>query len=545
MADSILEQVKVDRTDVYSVWINGLTFSWDVNVLSPDKRTQEYNAIIYLTVKALMVNMGNKVGELNPIQILKYTSDYMPIVFTKYCQIALLKRGVTINSTIQDELNTKVKNTNLSDIFNQWTMTLLKPSTEEFKLNSSIRVYSFGEQGSTDFINSFVDQFVPLVTNINIIAELKPGSIVCGCTLVKLVSKKEHSEVWEALRNNRKIAMKLEPIDLDEKEIKKLQSASSFEKIVDHIKNTDREYINYQKLKDYQFKMNQFYVDYFHPLRMKVKTMSWLDGPVTKTINEDKKSMISSLFEMVFELHKRGLMFNGISPNHIMIKVIGLGEADHTPNNKYRLIDYKYITEFKGPNTNLNSDYTSLSLLSGTNSVTPYDDVESLLYTLNDLIATKMVYNDKQDEFNKKTDLSSISNLISDAIKSLRNLRQQDMYVNGLSVPPDYNAYINEIYNKGIPVNGTMLPGIKAIVGNVFVQFNEVAAIEVSLIKPDFELLKLIKGNIASSRDPLLLGLHSNPTLMNEVCMVILNYQVNGTTPTHEFMPYKDSYFRY
>lgn len=559
MADAILQQVKVDRNDAYFAWVKGLEIKWGDNILSANKRNDEFNAIIYLAVMDLMREMGNAVANLDPIQFLTRASVRMPYIFAQYCQIALIQKGVVIDATIQENLNKKISSKKLDGVFQQWTLQRLQSNPQPFALDSGIRLYSFGENIEDKFINGFIQEFIPLETNISNVVELKPATIVCGCTLVKLISKKEHSQVWEAQRRGRKIALKFEHIDIEEKSIKKMIGASSFEKILEHIKMTDIEYLNYIKLKDYPYKMNFFDIEYFHPLRMKVKIMSWLDGPVDKVTIEDKKTFIYALYDIIYELHKRGLMFNGFRPSHIMIKPHTVGEEiPVSVKSNYRIVDYKYITEFKGSNIDLHSTYLSLALLSGSPSVSPYDDIESMLYTINDIIATKVLYVDKQDEYIKKTELSPYSSLISNAINSLRTLKQQDIYVNGLHKPADYPSYITEIYEKGLSAGGmgsvtdpnyisssTMIPGIRTIIGNIFASYNEVSAIEISLVAPDFELLKKIKNNVVNSTDHMFVNLRSDPTKTNEVCLAILNYQITGYTPTLEFQPYITKYFSY
>lgn len=544
MAETILQQVKVDRTDAYFNWVKSLRFERGNSILTPEQRNDEFNAILYLTVKNLMNTYGDSVGTMDPMEILITASNYMPVMFTLYCQISLLNQGITIDQEIMSNINKKVEVTDLTTIFKTLSLQRMNNNNKPFMLDPIISAYSFGLNTDTRFIDEFVKKFIPFNMNISVVTELIPGHAVCGCTLVRLISKKEHSEVWEAQRRNRKVAIKLESLGLDDKEYNELtKKTSNFDKILNHIKTTDSEWINYTKLKDFPYKLNYFTVDYYDPLRKKVKIMSWLEGPVDKVTIEDKKVFIYAMYDIVFELHKRGLMLNGFSPNHIMIKPNIIGEeTGEIVKSNYRIVDYKYITEFKGADTNIYGNYKSLSLLSGTNSVTPYDDVESILFTINDLISNKVAYNDKQDEFSKKSELSSISNLISDAINSLRLLRQQDIYVNGLMKPVDYSDYISSIYDRGLTVNGQLYQGIKSILGNVYSLYNEVTAIEISLVKPDFILLKKIKSDIASSTDLMFRSLYSDPTKMNEVCIAILNYMVNGYTPLPEFQPYINQY---
>lgn len=552
MADAILQKVKVNREDAYFKWIKNIEIKWGENVLSSAKRTDEFNVILYLALINLMSEMGDNVAKLDYVQYVVRASALMPGIFTSYCQINLIMRGVIIDESIQNALIKKIESKNLTKVFQDWTMNLVKEKKDPFALDSTIRAYSFGENIETKFIDMFVQEFIPLDANISDVTDLVPGSSVCGCTLVKLISKKSHSQVWEAVMKNRKTVIKLEPLDLDEKEIKKMIGSSSFEKILEHIRATDQEYLNYLKLKDYPYKLNYFNVEYFHPLRMKVKVMSWLDGPIDKVLIEDKKTLIYGLFDLIFELHKRGFMYNGFKPSHIMIKPHVVGEEiPPSVKSHYRIIDYKYMTSFKGVNLNMVGDHASLALLSGTNIVTPYDDIESMLYTINDIISSKVLYNDKKDEYIKKSELSTYSVLISNAITSLRTLRQQDMYVNGMQTPVDYVTYINDIYDKGLTVtdssgiNTVTIPGIRTIVGTVFNSFNEISPIEVSLVAPDFELLKKIKSSVVMSPEPIFLNLRSDPTKTNEVCMAILNYQVNGYTPPLEFEPYVLKYFSY
>lgn len=531
MAEAILQKVKVDRSSPVFEWVSKKEMAYKQNPLSVSQRNDEYNAIVCLALLNLN-SSGVDVNQLSPEEIVLKTAAYMPVLFTMYCQITLIKMGHDINDlTIANTLAKQIEKTDLANVFLSLTLQKQNNDNRQFMLDPVIDHYSFGLDKSVSFVESFLTKKVlPFKDNIEVITELKEGAAVCGYTLVKLISKKPHSEVWQASgAGGRKVALKMEPLDVDEKEYKKLTSTSGFGKLLEYIKSTDIEWNNYSKLKDFPYKVNYFNIDYYSPLRLKVKIMSWLDGPINRVAVEDKKLFIYAMYEIAFELHKRGLMFNGFSPNHIMIKTPIPGEEKaESVKTFYRLVDYKYITSFKGSDTNLHSEYKSLSLLSGTNSVNEYDDIESILYTFNELIAGKNLYIDKQNEYLKKSELSSYANLVSSSITNLRILRQNDAYVNGLAVPEDYNSYIISAYESGI----------KQILVDVYNNFNEVSTIEISLVPSDFALLQKIKINVAGIGESDFLALHQNPTKMNEVCLAILNFMVHGTEASIEFQPY-------
>lgn len=543
--DQILFELRVEK-DQYFEWIRNQTYPVEDKILTSEKRDDQLNAMLYLTLKHLTRTMGSNAFQLNPADFIQQAANYMNEIFKMYCKVVLLKNDVVIDAVLEENLNTKIINTKIPSVFERWLKSRFSDDVKPNNLYPAINLYSFGMDVEDTFIYNYVKSFIPVSVELNISTELTAGMVLCGCTLVKRVSKKEFSEVWEAVRNHRKLAVKLVSLKMEEKAIEKLTNGRSFTKIVEYIKSQDVEYLTFQKLHSFPYKVDYFDIDYYHPTRSKVKIMSWFDGPIDKMVIEDKRNFIYGIYEIMYSFHQSGLMYNSINPSHIMVKPLERNVTS-SPNVKtiYRLVDLAHVCNFKEQNKNMLSHYLSLPILSGSEFSTPYDDLESVLYLINDLISSKIVYSDRQDEINKKTELSAFCSGVRDAINSLRILRQNDEYVNSLNTPTDYNTYINRIYINGITINGgsTHISGIQTIFGTLFNSYREVSEIEISLTKPDYELLTLIKRNIVQFNDPMFNNLMTKPIQLNEVCLAILNYQIHGYTPSTEFQPYVTSYF--
>jgi hypothetical protein len=529
-------KMKVNIESGPFLWVKSLIFSKGNYVLNPNQRTNEFNALVYLSCISLKKSKGIDAEKIDPFDLLKYTTQNLPTLVSYYAQIGLLKSGVTIDKDILDRVNLKIVNLNFSGMFETYITQLMSNNLVPFILDTSIDCFSFDMKVDPKFINELINEFIPFEYNVEVIKELAIGMNICGYNLVNLVSKKPHSEVWKASSGSRFLCLKLEPIDLSDKEVTNMTKSANYDKIIDYIKKNDREYINYTDLKDFPYKIDYFNINYYGPLKMKVKIMNWYNGPISNIIVEDKKKFLMAIGEIIFELHKRGIMYNNISPNHIVIKPSTNGEFITGTSSNYRLIDYKHLCKFKEPDNNQNGHYRSLALITGTGIVTPYDDIESLLYIFNDLISGKVTYSDLNDEANKKSQLTSLSNVVSDAIIALRNLRQQDPYINGLRNPEPYSEYINAIYKFGI--NGTK--SITGIILDLLAKFNEVPEIDISLNQSDYALLKKIRTDLLSN--PHFVNLTSNPTKMNEIALEIMNFMLNASEPLPESMVYISAY---
>lgn len=526
--DQIENNIKVIRDSEPFRWAKNLTITVGQYILTPEKREDEINALIVLSCFNIFKTQNKDPQSLSPAELLQYAVKYLTQVMVYYCQYYLLKNGVMITPEILTTLQNRVTESNFSQELNIILMKRLSNDMSTFNCASCISAYSFGTDAQPDVVIKLCQDLIPFKPNVEEITELQPGMTVCGCTLVSLVSKKEYSEIWKVDYKGRPMAIKLEPLDVEGKELKKLIKGSTFEKIIDYIKDTDEEWKGYNKLKDFPFKLDYFKIDYYNPLNMKVKLMSWLDGPVSSVVVENKKVFLQNMVEILYELHKRGLVFNNINPHHIMIKSSYNQNDSMSSNNRFRLIDYKNITLYKGEDKPHESEYRSLALLTGSLSLTPYDDIESLLYTFNTLINGKMIYTDLSDEILKKSQLSSFSFLVSDAISKLRILRQNDIYVNSLENPPNIDKYVDIIYKNGLnsTQTGEIIPGIVRIIMEIVTNFKEIPGINVNLTKVDAARLNNIRTQF--SQDPRFSHIISNPAKFNDITLKILNFMTSS-----------------
>ena len=299
MADEFLHFVNVDRNNQIFNWVKTLEFNLDDGLRLTQKRSDEYNAIIFLTINYLMATMGpNAISAMSHDDIYRSTCNYIPTIFSYYCQINILKRGITFEQNLWTKLEEKIKKSDLGSVFKRWSKQFITGSDDKFLLNDPIRNYSFGENTSVKFIDDFVKSILKATESVIVnkyvedIKSFEIGSNVCGCVLVKRIANKEHSQIWQAKRGQQNVVMKMEHINIDEKEILKM-TKGSFDKILEFIKTNDIEYLNFLKLKDFQYRMEFMYIDYFNPLRMKVKIMPFLDGPISKSNIQDKKNPLA------------------------------------------------------------------------------------------------------------------------------------------------------------------------------------------------------------------------------------------------------------
>lgn len=522
--DQIENKIKVIRDSDAFKWAKNLTITVGNYVLKPENREDEINALIILACFEIAKTYGRDPQSLPTNELLFFSVKYLSTVMLFYCEYYLFKKDVTITPEITLKLKERIEAVKFNEKLDAILMKRLEGNMTPFECASSISAFSFGTDATPESVISLCADLVPFKPNVEEINELQPGMSVCGCTLVSLISKKEHSEIWKADYRGKQVAIKFEPLDIEGKELKNMIKGSTFEKIINHIKETDEEWKGYVKLKDFPYKLDYFKVDYYNPLNMKVKLMSWLDGPVSSNIIENKKIFLQNMVELLYELHKRGIVFNNIKPEHIMVKS-PVGQKDTDLSNRLRLIDYKNVTLYKGEDKSPHDDdYRSLALLGGSMTLTPYDDIESLLYVFNTLINGKIIYVDLSDEILRKSQLSSFSFLVSDAITKLRLLKQNDIYVNSLDNPVDIAPYIDIIYKNGIrsTQTGEMMPGIVRIIMDIINNFKEVPGINVQLTKVDSARLNNIRNQF--SQDPHFSHIINNPAKFNDITLKILNF---------------------
>lgn len=530
-------KMTIDTNSPAFKWVKSLTFSKGNYILNPAQRNDEFNALVYLTCLYLKQTNNIDAEKLDPFELLKYTAQGLSNIVYMYVKLTFHKLNINFEGIIVESVNAKILGYNFSSLFEAYILKLMSNSNSTpFILDETVDILSFGKEGESSFIKEFIKEFIPHDYGTENIKELTSGMNVCSYILDTLIMKKEKSEIWKAVSGRRVVCLKLEYIEIEDKELKKLTKSANFEKIVKFLKETDQEYICYNDLKDFPYKVDYFGIDYYSPLNYKVKIFSWYDGPVNKIIIEDKKRFLTSMTEILFELHKRRIMFNNISPNHIMIKKTDGNKILPGTLSNYRLIDYKHVCKYKELDNNTTGNYKSLSLISSNSIVTPYDDIESLFYTFNELISGKVIYSDLNDEIIKKSQLNSFPSIISEAITNLRLLKQQDIYINGLNDPEPYEQYIDIIYKNGI--NGTK--SIMNIIIELMNKFNEVRDIEISLSAPDYALLKKIRNDLVSN--PHFKDFSNSPTKLDEIALEILNFMINGSEPLPGSMIYISAY---
>lgn len=517
-------KVKVDRGSAAFEWVKNMVITVGTVTLTPDKREDEINALILLTCFYLMKDLKQNPQTMQPAQILQETMKYLPQLTFLYCQEYLTSKEVSLTFEISTAIQNKIATSQIDAKFNVILMDRINGRMTPFDLFSSISNLSFGTDIVPDFILEMCGEFIQFKPNVENIEELQPDMSVCGCTLVSLISKTDISEIWKGKRKTIDVAIKFEDLSLEGKELKKMLKGSSFEKITDHIKETDPEYLAYQNMKDFPYKLDFMYIDYYNPLNKKVKIMPLLQGPVDKVVVENKKQFIQNVIEIIYELHKRGLVFNNISPHHLMIKVPSGRHGEVVLPNRIRLIDYKNVVAIKGPDGIHEDNYRSLALLSGTTMVTPYDDIESFFFVINTLINGEISYSDINDERIKKGQLTSFSHLVSDAIVKIRTLRQNDIYANSLESPENIQEYIDTIYKIGIRSSqtGEMTSSLIRTVMDFIAMYREIPDVNITLTKIDSASLKNIRSQFAS--DPRFSHIVANPAKFNDISLKILNF---------------------
>lgn len=520
--DKIESKIKVDRTSGPFAWVKSLQIQIGQYTLTNLMREDEINALIMLACFSLSLDQKRDPQTMAASDILQYTAIYLSTVVSYYCQYFILKNGVAITPELLAKINEKVTKANFPSLFEGFLLKRLSGDNTPFVLASVISAYSFGTDGDDKVISDFCQEFIPFKHNVESITELSEGMTVCGTTLVRLVVRKDHSEIWEAVYKGHKVAVKVEPIDLDKKELAKLLKGASFEKIIDHFKETDREYLNFIELKSFPYKLDYFRIDYLNSLNKKVKIMSWLDGPIDTIQIEDKKQFIQQVTEILYELHKLGFIYCNINPHHIMMKPISVGQ---TTKNRYRLIDYKNITKIKDPMPEHISSYKSLSLLSGTGFVTPYDDIESLLYVFNDLVTNKVIYTDERNELVIKSQLSSFISVVTRAIEEIRLIKQFDVLANNLDKPINVKEYVDELY-LGSKTDSNRSNGFVSVIKKLINDFNEVANVNIEMTK--INLARLNNIRIQFMGDPRFSEICRNQAKFNDITIKILNYMTNA-----------------
>lgn len=508
-------------------WVSSLTFTLKNFSLTPQMRSIELNALITMTCFYIKERFGKNPedeAKENTLKLLKYLAENLHTFIYEYCKMFLDSQSVVITPEIHTALEKKIIQLNLKAEFEKYFISLTSGQNSTFFLENSISHFSLDSGKEDTYISELCQEFLSTkVSSVQIpqlerITELSEGMNVCGFELLRKIRDRDGCQIWKAKRGNYYNVLKLQDSDLEGKELAKLLSVKKSDKIIDHFKETDIEYKNYQNLKDFKYKVDFFGLDYYSPLNFKVKILSWLDGPIN--IVEDKKAFLSEMTGILMELHQLGYCYDNIMPNHIMIN------PNSPPGiSKYRLVDYKYLTKIKDPVRPKEDNYRSLRLLT-TDLITPYDDMESLMYTFDEIISNKKEYTDRSDSINKKTYLNCITPLIAECIGYFRQMSQYDEYAVTDNTIIDFNQYIQLLYFQGININGNMY-SFNAIIEYILGKYIEVSPITIDLPECSRSMLEMIRSQFKN--DPRFTHISNDNAKFNDITLKILNFIINSS----------------
>lgn len=532
---SIEAKIKVNKTLAAFDWVKSLSFVTPNGTYSPEMRSDETNAIIYLTCMYLSTERGINPMQLQPMELLTHVYTYVPILTVYLCHYFLLKNNVELTDHIISTINQRVIAENLSDKY--WAHILAKMSGQNdiFIVSSSIQNLSFNLDVAPEFVSKIVGDFLPIESNLVTIESIEPGMNVCGVYLTERLAKSEHSEIWKGTGKYKRIyCVKIEDLDIENKDLKALLKGKNNEKIVEYLQQHDEEFLNFNgKLRSYPNKVETFEIDYYGPLNKKVKRMTFYEGPINKVQISNKNEFLMIITNALYNLHLAGIVFGNVGLGYIMV--------DPNPQSKikYRFVDYNNVKYIGEESTLDHGVYRSLTLLAprgNSNRLTPYNDIESLLYTFNDLILkNKSHYVDLNDEIQKKSSLSTFSGIIAGAIQSLRLLMSCDpdpFFLN----EENKQEHVRQIYTTGfVNMNtGENVPGIVSIIKNLTSLFKEAPEAEINLTYANQLILSNIRN--AFTQDPRFQSIASNINAFNEITIKILNVMTTSVTYDPEDM---------
>jgi len=518
--DTILKKITVDKTSKAYEWIQTLEFDLNGNKSTSSFRDDNINSIIYAACLSLNIDKQIDPGTLPVLDLVNYTYQYVPFYISNLCNYLLMKNGVTVTQDVSAIIMSRIEAKETSMMFYNYMISKFSGHQSTFELQSSIEHLSYDNKDvKPDFIDGLLGDFLPTEENLEHVKSFSSGMKVAGVTLIELISKSDESEIWKGTRMNKIVAVKFEEFEKSGKDLETLLTGKDSKKIISYIKENDEEYINFTtRLKSFRSKIEFFLVDYYNPLNMKVKIMQYLDGPISSDIIEDKKTFILSMINIFHELHSSEHVFGNITKNHIMFSNDG--------KIRYKLIDYKYVKSIGDVSTLDHGKYRSINLLSaiGDNiKFTPYYDIESFLYVLNDIIMdSSPEYADLNDEIQKKSHLSSFSSIVATAITQLRLLMDVDPDVHFKDVA-NVKDHINNMYIKGFlnQNDNTHVHGVVDIIKNLIHNFNEIPPLAIDMTLSNKELLKKIREQYA--QDPRFNFLLSDINRFNDITIKTLN----------------------
>lgn len=482
-------------------WVKSITFSYQNGSITPEKRCEEYNVLLTLSLIEMMINKNDNYNSLPNI----LGVEYLYKIILSYCNYYFMSKNQTIHQEQYQQL--KILIDPLVKEYITYLNKLIEkkdsdPEIPPYSLFNSVRVFSI-----PDFENreeKIIKEICEKLLNVEVIEKLEPGMIVCGYSLIECVSKKDGSEVWKAGKNGRLNALKIQNTGFEDKFIKK----NKHEKIIEEIKSTDAEYVNYTSLlPSFIYKLSYFAIDYFRPLNMKVKIMTWCDGPINKLHIDNKGEAIKNIILMLQTLHREKLCLSNLKPEHILYD-----EKD----KKYVFISYSYIIPHLGTLIYNLNNYSSLFLLSGNLKVTYYDDLESLFYIYDELISGKKKYENIQLEASYKFDLSIFNITTKDIIQYIRQLKESDQYLTTEITPDEFKNYIDVYYSY-----------IYKSFEYLLSQKTELSITDTDLSDIDKARLKRITSYLVN--DPIYIQyIKNNPAFVNELAIKILNFMITG-----------------
>lgn len=423
--------------------------------------------------------------------ILKNMKEYINTIFLNFCEFYLSGKKYDKNKLIE-EVN-KLNETHNLNIKNYLFDLYEKGKNNshiirDMFMNDDIHKFSFGENVTETYVTNFCDKLIDDLSPVKIKQDLSlhRDANVCGFILTELVSSHGEKQIWKAMRGNYINILKFSPNDCTEKKV---------DKYIDFYKSNDEEYKNWEIIK--LFAPNDvvkfFNFQYYAPLDMKVKILSYHGEPITKSKISNCKDLSYKLIRIISKINSEGYCICNIKPEHILKN-----------DDVYTLIDYKYLRKNLSPSTGIKHDlFSSLSLLSNRTFVTFYDDIESFMFIIDYLVGSKHTDN------NDKTDLSSYLPYISNFIKNLRITCLSDPYGNGTSVPSNMKEYIKEKYE-------ILTTHINSVIESILV----VNDVNLSLSPADEACFKNIKTQLMSD-----LRYNSiDESHLNEFALQIMNY---------------------
>ena len=443
--------------------------------IAPETRTESFN--IFLTIGLTIANLEDEVKSELDYFIENYLSEYCVYAFRQIVQsiinYILEERGIEKKSF--DFRRFFEKHDNLVDKFESGLLnfkgTESKPGS--VVMCNTIDKYVLHLVDGEIAFDRAMDEYIRVT--------FSPGKNIDNrYTLIKQLSN-DKSEIWSCKdRYDKFYAIKFRPIEelLEGKEeLEKLKPT----RLAEIAKERNPDYV---KRKTLSVISGIIIGGYASDIQMAYFVTDLYEGSLDHIEVLSVREPILKIFKILNAIHKQGISFNNISPQHVVVK-----------EGNYHLLDYKRITRL-GDIVQVVSEsgYASLSLLKG-RKVYPYDDIESLLYLTDYLMGNKIIYGSVEEEIELKESLTVYNPRISNAIKKIRQIRSADSNANQGVIPSDIVSYIDEVYSKISKIFRELFEGYKGkvhVVGN----FNS----------EDVELVEDIKNRILATDIPVRIG---------------------------------------